>query len=189
MFFHAREDWLRRMLPAGQRRVVSGKVELFDGLAQMVHPDHILRPGEPLPEFEPVYPLTEGLTLRAMTRAVQEALPRAPDLPEWIEPSLKRRREWPGWREALALAHAPTRPADLAPAAPSRERLAYDELLAHQVTLALARARMRRPKGFATARRRPAARAGARRPSLCPDRRPGPRGRRDHRRHGLGACG
>jgi ATP-dependent DNA helicase RecG len=150
VFFHAREDWLRRMLPAGQRRVVSGRVEIFDGIAQMVHPDHILRPGEALPAYEPVYPLTEGLTLRAMTRAVHEALPRAPDLPEWIEPSLKRRREWPGWREALALAHAPTRPADLAPAAPARERLAYDELLAHQVTLALARARMRRAKGFAT---------------------------------------
>ena len=46
VFFHAREDWLRRTLPAGQRRIVSGRVELFDGLAQMVHPDHILRPGE-----------------------------------------------------------------------------------------------------------------------------------------------
>jgi ATP-dependent DNA helicase RecG len=150
VFFHAREDWLRRQLPAGQRRVVSGRVELFDGLAQMVHPDHILRPGEELPDYEPVYPLTEGLGLRAMTRAVQEALARAPALPEWIEPSLKRRREWPDWREALALAHAPTRPADLSPAAPARERLAYDELLAHQMTLALARARTKRAKGFAT---------------------------------------
>ena len=150
VFFHAREDWLRRLLPAGSRRIVSGRVEIFDGLAQMVHPDHVLRPGEPLPEFEPVYPLTEGLALRAMTRAVQASLDRAPALPEWIEPSLLRRREWPAWREALAAAHAPTRPADLSPAAPARERLAYDELLAHQVTLAMARARLRRPKGFAT---------------------------------------
>ena len=150
VFFHAREDWLRRNLPAGSRRIVSGRVELFDGLAQMVHPDHILRPGEELPAYEPVYPLTEGLSLRSMTRAVHEAMARAPALPEWIEPSLKRRREWPDWRAALGLAHAPTRPADLAPAAPARERLAYDELLAHQVTLALARARMKRPKGFAS---------------------------------------
>ena len=151
VFFHARDDWLRRMLPAGQRRIVSGRVEIFDGIAQMVHPDHILRPGEDLPAYEPVYPLTEGLTLRTMTRAVHAALERVPDLPEWIEPSLRRRREWPDWAAALALAHAPDRPADLSPAAPARERLAYDELLAHQVTLALARARMRRPKGFATA--------------------------------------
>jgi len=41
-------------------------VEIFDGIAQMAHPDHILRPGgaETLPEFEPVYPLTQGLTLQ-----------------------------------------------------------------------------------------------------------------------------
>ena len=81
VFFHARDDWLRRMLPAGQRRVVSGRVELFDGIAQMVHPDHILRPGEDLPAYEPVYPLTEGLTLRTMTRAVHAALDRAPRPP------------------------------------------------------------------------------------------------------------
>jgi ATP-dependent DNA helicase RecG len=152
VFFRAHGDWLRRQLPAGSRRIVSGRVELFDGLAQMVHPDHILRPGEAeaLPAYEPVYPLTEGLNLRAMTRAVQGALARVPRLPEWIEPSLKRRREWPDWHEALARAHAPSRPADLDLAAPARERLAYDELLAHQVTLALARARIRRAKGFAT---------------------------------------
>ena len=90
------------MLPAGSRRIVSGRVELFDGLAQMVHPDHILRPGEDLPAYEPVYPLTEGLTLRAMTRAVHAALARAPDLPEWIEPSLEAPPRVAGWRAALA---------------------------------------------------------------------------------------
>ena len=146
-----RADWLRRTLPAGQRRIVSGRVEIFDGIAQMVHPDHILRPGEEgLPDYEPVYPLTQGLTLRAMTRAVQEALARVPPLPEWIEPSLKRQRRWPDWQDALAAAHAPTGPADLAPTAAARERLAYDELLAHQTTLAIARARMKRAKGFST---------------------------------------
>ena len=110
VFFHARDDWLRRMLPAGQRRVVSGRVELFDGIAQMVHPDHILRPGEDLPAYEPVYPLTEGLTLRTMTRAVHAALDRAPDLPEWIEPSLRRRREWPDWRRGAGAGARPRPP-------------------------------------------------------------------------------
>ena len=152
VFFHAHSDSLRRSLPAGQRRIVSGRVEIFDGIAQMAHPDHILRPGgeETLPEFEPVYPLTQGLTLRAMTNAVRDALTRAPALPEWIEPSVKQRRRWPDWRDALATAHAPTGPADLASSAPARERLAYDELLAHQVTLAIARARMKRARGIST---------------------------------------
>ena len=115
--------------------------------------------------------------------------PAPPDLPEWIEPSLKRRRGWPDWRAALAAAHAPAGPADLAPAAPARERLAYDELLAHQLTLALARARMKRAKGFATrGDGRLRARVLAALP-YAPDRRPGPRRGRDRRRHGLGRCG
>jgi ATP-dependent DNA helicase RecG len=153
VWFHPREDWLRAQLPAGSRRIVSGRVEIFDSIAQMVHPDHILRPGtaETLPEFEPVYPLTAGLTLRVMSRAVQDSLARTRPLPEWIEPSVKAARRWPDWQEALRTAHAPAGLADLAPTTPARERLAYDELLAHQVTLGLARARMKRAKGFRTA--------------------------------------
>ena len=152
VYFRAQGPWLRATFPAGQRRVVSGRVELFDGIAQMVHPDHVIRPGsgETLPDFEPVYPLTQGLALRTMAKAVGEALARVPALTEWIEPSLLAQRRWPAWDAALRAAHAPTGPADIAPGAPARERLAYDEVLAHQMTLALARARMKRPKGFST---------------------------------------
>jgi ATP-dependent DNA helicase RecG len=152
VFFHAREDWLRRQLPAGQRRVVSGKVELFDGIAEMIHPDHVLDPGEAasIPAFEPVYPLTAGLTQRVMWKASRAALERAPELAEWIDPALKTREDWPDWRAAVAAAHAPADRADLAPTAPPRRRLAYDEFFAHQLTLAIARARARRKPGVAT---------------------------------------
>jgi ATP-dependent DNA helicase RecG len=152
VFFHARADYLTKLLPTGQRRVVSGRVELFDGIAQMVHPDHVLRPEEvaDLPAFEPVYPLTAGLTQRMIAKAAEGALARAPALTEWIDPSLMRREGWPGWRAAVAAVHAPATNADLAPTAPARARLAYDELFAHQLTLALARRAARRGKGRAT---------------------------------------
>ncbi len=151
VFFHPRTDWIRAQLPAGSRRVVSGRVELFDGMAEMIHPDHILRPGEEgLPEYEPVYPLTEGVTLRVMTRAAQDALTRIRPLPEWIDPHLKAREGWPDWDAALRTAHAPEGPADLAPTTQARTRLAYDELFSHQLTLALARAKMKRAAGAAT---------------------------------------
>ncbi|MFV0335486.1 MAG: ATP-dependent DNA helicase RecG [Tropicimonas sp.] len=149
VFFHARAEHLHRLLPTGQRRIVSGRVEMFDGVAQMVHPDHILRPeeGGEIPPFEPVYPLTAGVTLRVMTRAVRSALARMPALAEWCDPQLVAREGWPGWAEALAQAHAPQGLRDLSPEAPARQRLAYDELFAHQVTLALARRIERRGKG------------------------------------------
>jgi ATP-dependent DNA helicase RecG len=152
VFFHARGDFLQRLLPTGQRRLVSGKVELFDGVAQMVHPDHVLRVEEAgeLPAFEPVYPLTAGVTQKVVAKAVAGALYRAPVLPEWIDGPLLAREGWPSWREAVEAVHRPAGAAEIAPTHPARQRLAYDELLAHQLTLALARATLRKQKGLAT---------------------------------------
>ncbi|WP_417725027.1 ATP-dependent DNA helicase RecG [Salipiger sp.] len=152
VFFHGREDYLLRQLPEGERRLVSGRVEVFDGLAQMVHPDHILMPegAEALPSFEPVYPLAGGITQKVMARGIASALAKSPDLPEWADGALVAREGWPGWRAALHRAHAPEGLDDMAPSAAARQRLAYDELLAHQLTLALARSHRRRGKGIVT---------------------------------------
>ncbi|MFM7654625.1 MAG: ATP-dependent DNA helicase RecG, partial [Paracoccaceae bacterium] len=152
VFFHARGDYLQKLLPTGQRRLVSGRVELFDGIAQIVHPDHVLRPDEAkdLPQWEPVYPLTAGITQRLIAKAAEATLARTPDLPEWIDGPLLAREGWPDWRRALHAAHAPDGPADLAFTSAARQRLAYDELFAHQVTLALARSKLRRQKGQVT---------------------------------------
>lgn len=152
VFFHARGDYLQKLLPTGQKRLVSGKVELFDGIAQMVHPDHILRPEEAkdLPQAEPVYALCAGISAKLMAKAVTGMLARVPDLSEWIDPALKAREGWPDWRDAVVTAHQPHQLSDLAASSPARMRLAYDEFLAHQVTLALARARQRRKPGRAS---------------------------------------
>jgi ATP-dependent DNA helicase RecG len=152
VYFHARADWVAKLLPTGQRRIVSGRIESFDSVLQMPHPDHVLRPDEAegLPPFEAVYPLTAGVTQRLMHKAVASALERAPDLAEWIDPALKAREGWPGWRAALVAAHAPQSVADLAGTHPARARLAYDEVFAHQLTLALLRARRREAPGRAS---------------------------------------
>jgi ATP-dependent DNA helicase RecG len=149
VFFHARGDYLMRIMPEGARRVVSGKLESFDGMAQMVHPDHILPEEEAgaIPKHEPVYPLTAGITQKVMLKAVRSSLKALPDLPEWIDPAQKSASGWPDFATALRDAHAPGGLTDVSPTAPARERLAYDELMAHQLTLALARAREKRRRG------------------------------------------
>ncbi|MGR3453592.1 ATP-dependent DNA helicase RecG [Pseudooceanicola sp.] len=150
VFFHAKGEYLKRLLPVGERRLVSGRLEFFDGMAQMPHPDHVLLPdeGAEVPDFEPVYPLTHGVTQKVMTRAIHAAGERAPELAEWIDPSQVRTKGWPAWRAAVLAAHAPE--GAVTAEDPERERLAYDELLAHQLTLALARMHQRRGKGRAT---------------------------------------
>lgn len=149
VFFQARGEYLQRLLPTGQKRIVSGKVELFDGIAQMVHPDHILREDEAasLPVTEPVYALSAGLTQKLVARALRSALAELPELPEWIDPALLEREGWPGWRAAIRAAHAPDSMADTAPGARARARLAYDEFFTHQMALALARMGERRKPG------------------------------------------
>ena len=149
VFFHAREDWLKRQSPTGQRRVVSGKVELFDGIGQMPHPDHMVNVDEidEIPIFEPVYPLTAGITQKTIAKAAKSALGMMPDLEEWIDPGLRARESWPGWDAALQTAHAPLSTDEMTVTAPARQRLAYDELMAHQLTLALARSELKRGKG------------------------------------------
>ncbi|MBT26196.1 ATP-dependent DNA helicase RecG [Thalassobius sp. S69A] len=152
VFFHARADYLKRLLPIGERRIVSGKVEMFDGIAQMVHPDHVvpLTEADDIPVFEPVYPLTSGVTQKQMAKAVSATLQRVPELPEWVDPEQKKQAGWSDWASAIRLAHAPRAPEDLADSHPARARLAYDEFMAHQLTLALARAQLRKSKGRQT---------------------------------------
>ncbi|HTV43990.1 MAG TPA: ATP-dependent DNA helicase RecG, partial [Stellaceae bacterium] len=149
VYFNVKGDYLTRLLPIGAERLVSGRIEFYGGLAQMPHPDLVLRPdeGDRLKPIEPVYPLTAGLQLRSMQRALAAALERLPQVPEWIDASLLQRRGWPGWAAALRRVHAPGEAADLLPTDPARERLAYDELLASQLAVALVRARRRRRAG------------------------------------------
>ena len=150
-FFHPREDWLRRVLPEGKTRIVSGRLELFQDRPQITHPDYILAPEEAaaLPDLEPLYPLTQGLTQKRLRHTIEAALARAPEMPEWILQELLAREGWRGWTESLAAAHSPTCAGDLAPTHFARRRLAYDELLANQLALALVRHRVRRRKGRA----------------------------------------
>ena len=120
VFFHARGDWLARHLPVGARRIVSGKLEIYDGMAQIVHPDHMVAPEQAseIARFEPVYPLTAGISQKLMTKAVQSALSRAPQMAEWIDPALKTREGWPDWNAALRKAHAPEALEDVMASAP-----------------------------------------------------------------------
>lgn len=149
VFFHPRPDWLLRVLPVGERRVISGTVEHFNNEVQITHPDRIAAPNdiESVLTVEPVYPLTAGLSARVVERTIAAAVERVPQLDEWLDPTVVSRNGWPTWHQAIVRVHKPTGEADLDPMAPARQRLAYDELLANQLALGLVRANLRRMSG------------------------------------------
>ena len=152
-FFNARRDYVEKLLPIGEQRYVSGVAELYDGMLQMVHPDRVVDEAgfAKLPLVEPVYPLTEGVALGNVRRAVDQALEKLPDLPEWQDAAWVSRERLPPFRDALRAMHRPAEPSDVTPDSRAWTRLAYDELLAGQLALALVRGHMREQPGRGSA--------------------------------------
>ncbi len=152
VYFAGDKSHLKSILPIGAQRVISGRIELYDGIKQIVHPDHVLDPSRAgaLPTVEPVYPLTEGLHGKALARAMQDALRRVPTLPEWIDPEQRARSAWPAFGDALRALHAPETPDDVAIDGAAFRRLAYDELFADQLAISLLRARVLQAHGRST---------------------------------------
>ncbi len=148
-YFRAQPGYVEKLLPVGAKRYVSGTLQMYDGTPQIVHPDRVVdeKAFATLSGIDPVYSLTEGLALGALKRAIGQALAKLPDLPEWITPEVMRRCQFPPIREALTRVHQPIELTDILPDGPFWSRLAFDELLAGQLALALVRAQLRRPAG------------------------------------------
>jgi ATP-dependent DNA helicase RecG len=151
VFFHTSSRYLSQLLPEGARRIVSGKIEIFSGEFQMIHPDYILKPEElaGLPLIDPVYRLNYGTSNKVVIGAIHSALSRLAKINEWYSDNFKNERGWPDFNSALACIHSPENMGALEPNAPARARLAFDELYANQIALALLRRHRRRRAGRA----------------------------------------
>lgn len=151
VFFRAQGGWVEKALPVGEERYVSGSIGFFNGEKQITHPDYIVEPEKfaDLPLVEPVYPLTNGLNSKALGKLVRQAVDSVPPLPEWIDADTMGQRKWPTFAEAMQKVHLPENPDEAQLWSPSRQRLAYDEYLAGQITLQLLRSSMISESGIA----------------------------------------
>ncbi len=149
IFFKVYADSLAKNYPVGEKRAISGRLEYFNGMWQMSHPDYCV-PADKLSQIaslEPVYPLTAGVTNKMLCRLKEEALSRLPQLPEWQKPEIMGDLEYIRFDEALKRIHRPQNPADLLPSSPVHRRLAYDEILSNQLALAFIRQKMSKQQG------------------------------------------
>src|SRR6266481_4142796 len=148
-YFRSPPGYVEKLLPVGAKRYVSGTAQMYDGTLQITHPDRVVDEEgfAKLSGIDPGYPLTEGLALGSLRRAMAQALQKLPELPEWISPAVIRRCKFPKVAEALNRVHMPLELTDILPDGPFWSRLAFDELLAGQLALALVRAQLRRPAG------------------------------------------
>jgi ATP-dependent DNA helicase RecG len=145
-YFHANRQWLEKTFEIGKTVIASGKIGDFQGGRQIVHPDHVLSPDkdDELPEVEPVYAMTATITPKQIRKFMSAALDGIPALDEWIDPHLMKRKNWPGFKQALLRLHQP-KVYDPDGFETARQRLAYDEALAREMAMGQARlARERR---------------------------------------------
>ena len=149
VFFKVFGDSVTKQFPVGAEKIISGKIEIFNGQLQMSHPDYVVDAFKPeqMPLIETVYPLTAGVTNKMLNKQIFQALARVPELPEWQDERYLAQQKWPSFKGALQMVHHPQNFADIEPNAPARQRLAYDELLANQLSLAIVRERLKKQKG------------------------------------------
>ena len=149
IFFHARGDYISKQLPEGETRLISGKMEIYNGALQMSHPDYMvpLSKRDEIPNIEPVYPLTAGVSGKVMARIIKESTKKAESLPEWLDESLMKREGWHDWKTSLLACQNPEKREDTLSDAPARLRLAYDEILANQLALEIMRRQTKKKKG------------------------------------------
>ena len=149
VFFNARKEYLESLLPVGERRIISGKLEFYDNIPQIVHPHHVKKINEEkaIVRFEPVYPLTSGVSQKLMFGTINGLLEKLPKLGEWIDHELLKIKGWPSWQDALKSAHCPVSADGASNTNPARLRLAFDELFSHQLSLSIARNKIKRSKG------------------------------------------
>ncbi|RDL51751.1 ATP-dependent DNA helicase RecG [Ensifer sp. M14] len=148
-FFRVKGNWLEKSLPVDETVIVSGKVDWFNGRPSMVHPDYMVKASEAdnLPLVEPVYGLTAGLSARILRKSIEAAVARVPEMPEWIDETLASQQGFQSAADSFRALHEPRDALDIDPQAPARRRLAYDEFLAGQLSLALVRQRLRKVAG------------------------------------------
>ena len=151
VFFNARKEYLENLLPVGERRIISGKLEFYDNIPQIVHPHHVKKINEEkaIVRFEPVYSLTSGVSQKLMFGTINGLLEKLPKLGEWIDHELLKIKGWPSWQDALKSAHCPVSADGASNTNPARLRLAFDELFSHQLSLSIARNKIKRSKGRA----------------------------------------
>lgn len=149
IFFKAYPDSLKKNLPIGAERIISGKLDAFNGHLQMNHPDYIglVNEFDKIKEAEPIYPLTAGISNKVIRKIISNALETIPAFPEWLDDNFVQSNHFKSFYQSLYCIHHPKKSSDIGADSIYRRRLAYDELLANQLALAIVRQKVKKQYG------------------------------------------
>ena len=141
VYFNARHPVIGSILPTKSFKMISGKLEFFKNKFQITHPSNIenITDIQLLREKEPVYSLTAGLNMKTFIKLSNQVLDSIPNLKEWIEERLLLKYKFISWKESIEKLHNPEIEDTYSEKNIFRRRLAFDELLAHQLAICIIR--------------------------------------------------
>lgn len=141
VYFNYHPQYILNWAKVGAELIVIGKIEVFNGIKQIAHPEIIPlnKVGSSISKDEPVYPLTYGITNKQLQKYISFALDKLPNHEEWISPEIIKQFQWHSFKDSLQRIHHPHSHGDLTINTKARKRIAYDELLATQLTINLLR--------------------------------------------------
>jgi len=123
------QPWIADQLRPGMRVRLRGKTGRYGFDVR----SYDLGEARATADFAPVYPAAEEIAAKTVRRVVEAALPHVSDYPDPLPAELRAREAMPLKRDALAVVH---RPQSEDEAETGRKRLAFDELLLLQVSIA-----------------------------------------------------
>ena len=137
------------MLPTNENRLISGKLEYFRNTFQITHPSHVsaLNNNKIIKSKEAVYSLTSGLNQKIMNKLTDQILNNLPNFNEWIENSILNKYKFKRWNEVVKNLHNPS-DNNIKNKNLLRRRLAFDELLSHQLAIGIMRNFNQKKKGL-----------------------------------------
>ena len=150
VYFYARHPVMRATLPVGKEKIISGKLEYYKNTYQITHPSHVIDSynSDQIKDIEPVYSLTSGLSQRIVIKYLEKILQSLPKFNEWIDNKTLNKYTFNNWGKSIQAIHNPDNSEDLINNNIYRKRLAYDELLAHQLAIAIIRNSNQKQKGL-----------------------------------------
>ncbi len=136
-------------MPIGAEVAILGHLQKISDINQIAHPQEILPANqiETLPQVNVIYPLGAAISQKFLSQKIREVLEKIDENnEEWIDSNLVKKQLWPSFGAALKILHNPKSESDFVPENPARKRLAYDELLAWQIAVLLAKTQLGKTK-------------------------------------------
>ena len=139
IYFGQNTQYLKNIYKLGNRILISGKFESFNGLGQVVHPDYVVSSNtkNQIPRIEPVYPLFFGVNQKFIFKIIKQSIKKIPYVTEWLSDEVIKKYNFANWQTSIIKIHNPGTIQDAEINSIYRRRLAFDELVANQISMLL----------------------------------------------------